>query len=228
MDSQVKRDADEVHLIVTDPASVPPPPPSDEDVVTSAPPLPARATDVATTVSSPIVEVASRIISHLMCETHHEASEAAMLPLEVQQIPVENGNKMNVEAPSSTFQQEAHIMNQATPSQSTNGNTTPDAAQKAAEAPVTGARTPDTAPNTSVTDPALAAQLMQLHAAVARLDPNVASQVKKLGEDLIAGQKLADKRWEIIEMVVIGGLVVVTLCAVGYGGYRLYKKLTIS
>ena len=80
----------------------------------------------------------------------------------------------------------------------------------------------------SVTDPALAAQLMQLHAAVARLDPNVASQVKKLGEDLIAGQKLADKRWEIIEMVVIGGLVVVTLCAVGYGGYRLYKKLTIS
>jgi len=223
MDSQVKRDADEDHLIVTDPASVPPPPPSDEDVVTSAPLLPTRSPDVSTTVSSPIVEVASRIISHLMCETHHEASKAALLPLEVQQIPVENGNKMNAETPSSTFQQEVPMPGDIAQSDIA---TTTNSAKELVSLP-NNPRQPET--NEKVNDPAVAAQLKQLEEAISKInDPAVAAQLKAQGEKIIAAQVVADDRWKIIEYTIIGGAIVVTLAAVSYGGYRLYKKLTIS
>lgn len=80
-----------------------------------------------------------------------------------------------------------------------------------------------------VKNPEMAAQLRRLEEAVAKIvDPEVAKELRAQGERIIAAQCVADTRWKIIEYSVIGGAVVVVLCAVGYGGYRLYRQLTIS
>jgi len=59
-------------------------------------------------------------------------------------------------------------------------------------------------------------------------DPSLSAAIAVQTSALQKMQELEDERWKIVKWTLIGGAIVVTLCAVGAGGYYIYKHITLT